>query len=99
MARWFDLHLYYSNWGSRRLMIRLPKRFVDRSRVEAFLDEVDCVSLQDAGDNVIVDIERGEIEAEDWDDGVGLAGRPRPAPRPNSRGRLAAVPSPLADGG
>jgi hypothetical protein len=26
MERWFDLHLYLANWGSRRLMIRLPKR-------------------------------------------------------------------------
>jgi hypothetical protein len=24
MERWFDLHLYFANWGSRRLMIRLP---------------------------------------------------------------------------
>lgn len=24
MERWFDLHLYLTNWGSRRLMIRLP---------------------------------------------------------------------------
>jgi hypothetical protein len=25
MERWFDLHLYLANWGTRRLMIRLPK--------------------------------------------------------------------------
>ena len=24
MERWFELHLYLANWGSRRLMIRLP---------------------------------------------------------------------------
>ena len=23
MERWFDLHLYWANWGSRRLMIKL----------------------------------------------------------------------------
>jgi hypothetical protein len=23
MERWFDLHLHFTNWGSRRLMIRL----------------------------------------------------------------------------
>lgn len=28
MKRWFDLHLYLANWGTRRLMIRLPKRLV-----------------------------------------------------------------------
>jgi hypothetical protein len=29
MKRWFDLHLYLANWGTRRLMIRLPKRLGD----------------------------------------------------------------------
>ncbi len=24
MERWFDLHLHVANWGTRRLMIRLP---------------------------------------------------------------------------
>jgi hypothetical protein len=24
MESWFDLHLYPANWGTRRLMIRLP---------------------------------------------------------------------------
>lgn len=31
VERWFDLHLYLANWGTRRLMIRLPKRFLDPS--------------------------------------------------------------------
>ncbi len=69
MERWFDLHLYLANWGSRRLMIRLPKRLVDRSRVEAFLREVDCAELRVSGENLILDITRDEVESEDWDDG------------------------------
>ena len=36
MRRWFDLHLYLANWGTRRLMMRLPKRFVDLSRLDSF---------------------------------------------------------------
>lgn len=71
MERWFDLHLHLANWGSRRLMIRLPKRLVDRSLLDAFLDEVDCVSLRVSGENLIVDIGRDEVEFEDWDDGSG----------------------------
>jgi hypothetical protein len=43
VERWFDLHLYIANWGSRRLMIRLPARLVDRDRLDAFIGEVDCV--------------------------------------------------------
>ena len=37
MERRFDLHLYLANWGTRRLMIQLPKRLVDRTRLDAFL--------------------------------------------------------------
>jgi hypothetical protein len=71
MERWFDLHLYLANWGSRRLMIRLPKRLVDRPLLDRFLGEVDCAKLRVAGENLILDIARDEIEFEDWDDGTG----------------------------
>jgi hypothetical protein len=71
MDRWFDLHLYLANWGSRRLMIRLPKRLIDRHRLDGFLREVDCASIGAAGENLILDIGRDEVEYEDWDDGAG----------------------------
>ncbi len=71
MESWFDLHLYLANWGSRRLMIRLPKRLIDRYRLDVFLQEVDCASLKVVGENLILDIGRDEMEFEDWDDGSG----------------------------
>jgi len=71
MERWFDLHLYMANWGSRRLMIRLPARLVGRHLLDAFLDEVDCATLSVSGENLIVDISCDEVESEDWDDGSG----------------------------
>jgi hypothetical protein len=71
MERCFDLHLYLANWGSRRLMIRLPKRLVDRRLLDALLGEVDCATLSVSGENLIVDICRDELEFEDWDDGSG----------------------------
>jgi hypothetical protein len=71
MERWFDLHLCMANWGSRRLMIRLPARLVGRHLLDAFLDEVDCATLSVSGENLIVDISCDEVESEDWDDGSG----------------------------
>jgi hypothetical protein len=71
MERWFDLHLYLTNWGSRRLMIRLPKRLVDRRLLDAVLGEVDCAAVSVSGENLIVDIICDEVESEDWDDGSG----------------------------
>jgi hypothetical protein len=71
MERWFDLHLYVANWGSRRLMIRWPARLVDRDRLDDFVGEVDCVRLGVVGEYLILDIARDELEFEDWDDGSG----------------------------
>jgi hypothetical protein len=71
MERWFDLHLYLANWGSRRLMIRFPARMVNRDLIDAFLGEVDCAGLTVVGPNLILDIARDEMESEDIDDGSG----------------------------
>ena len=72
MERWFDLHLYFASWGSRRLMIRLPARLIDRRLIDTFLGEIECAGLHATGDNLILDIVRNEVEADDWaDDGSG----------------------------
>ncbi|MDX8525143.1 hypothetical protein RFM68_11540 [Mesorhizobium sp. MSK_1335] len=69
MERWFDLHLYLANWGSRRLMMKLPTRLVDGERLGAFLGNNDYSTLRTAGENVILSIWRDELEPGDWDDG------------------------------
>lgn len=71
MERWFDLHLYLTNWGTRQLMIRLPRRLIDLRLAEAFLGEVDAVTQWTAGDNLILNVVREDVEYEDWDDGSG----------------------------
>ena len=72
MARWFDLHLYLANWGTRQLMIRLPKRLVDRSGLNSFLDGCRLAEVLESGENLILDIlDDSEPGDEDWDDGSG----------------------------
>lgn len=71
MEEWFDLHLYLANWGSRRLMIRLPERMIDRRIVDACLKQSECAKVRVAGEHVILDIECQELDTE-WDDGPGL---------------------------
>ena len=77
MARWFDLHLYFANWMSRRLMIRLPERLLDKNRLLTFLRDVGCIEIEMSGENVIIDIWH-DYEPDtftDADDGTGwLAG-------------------------
>jgi hypothetical protein len=76
VEQWFDLHLYLTNWGSRRLMMRLPKHHLKRAKLVPFLSETDWVKVWASGDSLIVDIFPDETEAQDeWDDGAGwLAG-------------------------
>ena len=72
MERCFDLHLYFTNWGTRRLMMRLPGRFVRRHDLVGFLDEVDWVTVHSSGAHTIIDIRREEVEPDEaWDDGTG----------------------------
>jgi hypothetical protein len=67
MERWFDLHLYLANWSTRRLMLRVPKRLVNRTDIESFLHDIDWVEVWTSGDNLIVDICRNEVEVyDDW---------------------------------
>ena len=76
MERWFDLHLYFANWISRRLMVRLPKRLVNRDRLDTFLRDVNSVEIRASGENVIIDIwhDYEPPEFTDDDDGSGWLG-------------------------
>lgn len=56
MERWFDLHLYVANWGTRTLMVRLPKGALDESQLDEFVSEVDEVEVFGSGENLIVAI-------------------------------------------
>ena len=76
VERWFDLHLYLANWGTRRLMIRLPKRLLDPSRLEVFLHGVEWVEAWESGENLIVDMHFPDEESEyaGWEEGEGWLG-------------------------
>ncbi len=68
MERWFDLHLYVANWGSRRFMMRAPQRLLNPSDVDPFLQVIDWVEVWASGDNVIVDIRREDREPDYYED-------------------------------
>ncbi len=80
MAHWFDLHLYVAIWGTRRLMIRLPKRFINRSQVQDFDRECEYLKVIDAGENLVLDICDSDEDSEfSYEiDTTGLLGRLAP---------------------
>jgi hypothetical protein len=70
MERWFDLHLYLANWGTRRLMMKLPRRLVDSDRLATMMNGVAGFELGMAGESVVADITRDEEGGRDtWSDG------------------------------
>jgi hypothetical protein len=72
MEQWFDLHLYVTNWGARRLMMRLPERFLNRADIDPFLREIEWVRVSAFGNDLIIDIYREDVEPDDdGDDGSG----------------------------
>jgi hypothetical protein len=72
MQRGFDVHVYLANWGTRRLMLRLPAPFLDRARLEPFLQPVDWVEVSTIGQCVLLDFLQDDDEPyDDWDDGTG----------------------------
>lgn len=72
MERWFDLHLYLANWGTRRLMLRVPGRLLSVSDLDPFLGESDDVEVWTSGDDLIVDVRRDDVETYDhWEDDTG----------------------------
>lgn len=73
MERYFDAHLYLANWGTRELMLRLPKRVLDPAGVADYCVG-DSASAWTSGKHVIIRLNREDEDgADEWDlDGHGL---------------------------
>ncbi|MEV6689867.1 hypothetical protein AB0M35_00105 [Micromonospora sp. NPDC051196] len=73
MERYFDAHLYLANWGTRRLVLRLPKHVLDPATVARYC-QGDSASAWTAGKHVIIDLhDEDEDGTDEWDiDGHGL---------------------------
>ncbi|NES14749.1 MULTISPECIES: hypothetical protein [Micromonospora] len=73
MERYFDAHLYLANWGTRQLMLRLPKNVLDPATVARYC-QGDSASAWTASTHVIIDLhDEDEDGTDEWDlDGHGL---------------------------
>lgn len=71
VARYFDAHNYFANWGTRRLMLRLPARAIDDEPLLTYFDGLDdeVASATRRGDYVIFDLcaqlEEPELDADE----------------------------------
>ena len=66
MTQYFDAFLYTANWGTRRLMLRLPSRLLDTSTARRYC-HTDSASAWAAGKIVILDLSREDQDGS-WED-------------------------------
>ncbi|GAA3273669.1 hypothetical protein GCM10020218_018630 [Dactylosporangium vinaceum] len=80
MERYFDAHLYLANWGTRRLMLRLPKAVLDPATTAEYCVG-DSAFAWTSGKHLIVCLNREDEDGTDeWDiDGHGILGSVIPA--------------------
>ncbi len=72
VERWFDLHLHLTNWGTRRLMMRVPQHLLSRDDVDHFAHDPNRMDVWTAGESLIVDLAREDVEEdEEWDEDPG----------------------------
>jgi hypothetical protein len=73
LARYFDLHLYFANWGTRRLMLRLPVAAVDLDALRTYAPG-GPVTLTTTGEHAVLDL-WSEVEEpeDDWFEAGHLA--------------------------
>jgi len=67
MEKFFDAFLYLANWGTRRVMIRLPGRLLSLDTAQRY-----CVghsaAAWAAGEHVILDVGSEDEDGGDWDE-------------------------------
>jgi hypothetical protein len=67
MERYFDAHLYFANWGSRELQLRLPARLLDPEIARRHAAR-DCVSVRLKANHVILSFQHQCEDGGEWED-------------------------------
>ncbi|SNQ51671.1 conserved hypothetical protein [Frankia canadensis] len=68
MERYYDAHLYLANWGTHRIMLRLPRTLLDLRTVEQYCVDPH-VTAWTTRQHLLLDL-TSENEAEDWVEGA-----------------------------
>ena len=76
VAKYFDAFVYYANWGTRRLLMRVPGARLDlkiakqycRSRSVAARGSRSVATVASAGSNLVLDLWSENESGDDWDE-------------------------------
>ncbi|HEX2890013.1 hypothetical protein [Vineibacter terrae] len=61
MADWFDLFVHWTNWGTRSLMLRVPRRYLDPTAVKPYVVK-GVLEAWTVNDNTIIAFDRSPEE-------------------------------------
>ena len=67
IERYFDAHLYFTNWGAHRLMLRVPKVRVDMKSMKPYFVGGHATRLTSTGEHVVLDL-TSETEDAEYDE-------------------------------
>jgi hypothetical protein len=65
---YYDAHLYFANWGTRILMLRLPRALLDAETALRYCSS-DWAEVHTRGDYTILEFRSENEEGEDWEEG------------------------------
>src|SRR3954447_17452646 len=68
MERYYDAHLYFANWGTRILMLRLPRQLLDAETALRYCFS-EWAEVHTKGEYTILEFRSENEEGEDWEEG------------------------------
>ncbi|HSQ63457.1 MAG TPA: hypothetical protein VLM85_09600 [Polyangiaceae bacterium] len=73
VERYFDAHMYFANWGTHRLMLRVPAKRIDPKALRAYFAG-DAARAKVAGEHVILDLHSEDEQPESYEASQGSLG-------------------------
>lgn len=70
MERYFDAHMYFANWGTHRLMLRIPLTRVDATALAAYFVG-DTAGIKRRGAHVVIDLRSEDEEPDHYEESQG----------------------------
>ncbi|MFI5300821.1 MAG: hypothetical protein ACHREM_22290 [Polyangiales bacterium] len=70
VERYFDAHVYFANWGTHRLLLRVPVARVDVKRLEAYFVSQVAVARK-AGDHLILELQSDDEDPDYYEESQG----------------------------
>lgn len=68
MEQYFDAHLYFANWGTRRLMLRVPRAALDARTAEQYVCKDTAASLTVTGEHLLIDLYADREPDDYWEE-------------------------------